>query len=86
MLAKAAGFVLASLRGSTYGTEYASPLRSLRPCRTALVSIPRGYSLSSETSLPVTITRAGFFRNHLGTFDTHPLQPGTIGIHSIETV
>jgi hypothetical protein len=25
--------VLASLRGSTYNSEYASPLRSLRPCR-----------------------------------------------------
>jgi len=27
MLKKSASFVLASLRGSTYGTEYASPLR-----------------------------------------------------------
>jgi hypothetical protein len=27
--------VLASLRGSTYGPEYDSPLRSLRPCWTA---------------------------------------------------
>ena len=32
MLKKAASFVLASLRGSTYDTEYDSPLRSLRPC------------------------------------------------------
>ena len=32
MLQKAASLVLASLRGSTYGETYASPLRSLRPC------------------------------------------------------
>ncbi len=32
MLKKSASFVLASLRGSTYGGEYDSPLRSLRPC------------------------------------------------------
>ena len=32
MLKKPASIVLASRRGSTYGTEYASPLRSLRPC------------------------------------------------------
>ncbi len=31
MLKKSASFVLASLRGSTYVAEYASPLRSLRP-------------------------------------------------------
>ncbi len=31
MLKKSASFVLASLRGSTYGAEYDSPLRSLRP-------------------------------------------------------
>jgi|SRR5437773_8087980 len=31
MLKKLASFVLASLRGSTYCTEYASPLLSLRP-------------------------------------------------------
>jgi len=31
MLKKSASFVLASLSGSTYGTEYDSPLRSLRP-------------------------------------------------------
>ena len=32
MLKKPASGVLASRRGSTYDTEYASPLRSLRPC------------------------------------------------------
>ena len=56
MLKKSASFVLASLRGSTYGKEYASPLRALRPrwtaflniLRAAMVSlvIPRGHSLS----------------------------------------
>jgi hypothetical protein len=39
MLKKSASFVLASLRGSTYGTEYDSPLRSLRPRWTAFLSI-----------------------------------------------
>jgi hypothetical protein len=33
-------FVLASLRGSTYGTEYDSPLRSLRPRWTAIFEHP----------------------------------------------
>ena len=33
------GFVLASLRGSTYQQTYASPLRSLRPCRMTILSI-----------------------------------------------
>jgi len=32
LLKKSASIVLASLRGSTYETEYASPFRSLRPC------------------------------------------------------
>ncbi len=31
--------VLASLRGSTYRTEYVSPLRSLRPCRRDVLTI-----------------------------------------------
>jgi len=31
MMKKSAGFVLASLRGSTYDREYDSPLRLLRP-------------------------------------------------------
>ncbi len=39
MLKKTSSFVLASLRGSTYGNEYASPLRSLRPCWTAFLNI-----------------------------------------------
>jgi hypothetical protein len=36
--------VLASLRGSTYGTEHASPLCLLRPCWVAFLSILRGCS------------------------------------------
>jgi hypothetical protein len=39
MLKNAASGVLAPLRDSTYGTEDASPLRSLRPCWTAFLSI-----------------------------------------------
>jgi hypothetical protein len=39
MLKNSASFVLASLRGSTYGREYASPLRSLRPRWTAFLNI-----------------------------------------------
>ena len=42
MLKKAASFVLASLRGSTYHKEYASPLRSLRPRWTAFLNILQG--------------------------------------------
>ena len=39
MLKKSASGVLASLRGSTYRPAYASPLHSLRPCWTAILSI-----------------------------------------------
>ena len=39
MLKKPASFVLASLRGSTYSPEYASPLHSLRPRWTAFLNI-----------------------------------------------
>ena len=38
LLKKSASFVLAELRGSTYGKEYASPLRLLRPRRTAFLN------------------------------------------------
>ena len=65
MLKKSASGVLASLRGSPYGlgkrllrqatggrvkTAYASPIRSLRPCWTAILSILRGYLMLSHTS------------------------------------
>jgi hypothetical protein len=39
MLKKAPGFVLASLRASTYRKEYASALHLLRPRRTAFLNI-----------------------------------------------
>lgn len=41
MLKNPASFVLTSLRGSTYGPKYASPLRSLRPRWTAFLTILR---------------------------------------------
>jgi hypothetical protein len=37
LLKKPASIVLASLRGSTYGTKYDSPPRSLRPCWTSFL-------------------------------------------------
>ena len=45
MLKKSASAVLASLRGSPYRTEYASPLRSLLPCRSGFLSILRECAL-----------------------------------------
>jgi len=41
MRKKSVSGVLASRRGSPYGTEYDSPLRSLRPCWTACLRILR---------------------------------------------
>ncbi len=49
MLKKSASFVLASLRGSTYRTEYASPLRWLRPRWTAFLTILRRILMPSQT-------------------------------------
>jgi hypothetical protein len=49
LLTKAASGVLTSLRGSTYGPEYDSPLRSLRPYRTAFLNSLRGISIRSVT-------------------------------------
>jgi hypothetical protein len=53
VLKKSASGVLASLRGSTYGAEYDSPLRLLRPCWTAILSTLHGQLESSQTSIPV---------------------------------
>ncbi len=53
VLKKSASGVLASLRGSTYGAEYDSPLRLLRPCRTAILSTLHGQLESPQTSIPV---------------------------------
>ena len=38
LLTKSASGVLAALRGSTYGSEYDSPLRLLRPCWAAFLN------------------------------------------------
>jgi hypothetical protein len=54
MRKKSASGVLASLRGSTYGTEYDSPLCSLRPCRTAFLRILHGCSALSKDSISAT--------------------------------
>jgi hypothetical protein len=75
-------FVLASLRGSTYRTWetsclgssgwageecYASPLRSLRPCWTGFLSIPRSVFLLSKRYRPFKVRRAHrVFRSLLG--------------------
>jgi hypothetical protein len=50
LLTKSASIVLASLRGSTYGTEYDSLLRSLRPCWTAFLNSLQAIELSSVIS------------------------------------
>ena len=49
LLTKAASGVLTSLRGSTYGPEYDSPLCSLRPCWTAFLNSLRAISIRSVT-------------------------------------
>ena len=52
MLKKSASFVLASFRPATYPRGYASGLHSLRPCRTAFLSILREVSYcASKISL-----------------------------------
>ena len=50
LLKKSASFVLASLRGSTYSGEYASPLYSLRPCWTAFLNSLRAVREPSATA------------------------------------
>jgi hypothetical protein len=49
MLKKSSSYVLASLRGSTYQKEYASPLLSLRPCWKAFLNILRLIFIRFET-------------------------------------
>src|SRR5574338_1289178 len=67
MLKKSASGVLASLRGSTYRTEYASPLRLLRPCWTAFLSILEGCSSAVSFDADHRSFRVpkGFFRSLL---------------------
>ena len=50
MLKKSVRFVLASLRGSTSGSKYDSPLRSLRPRWTAFLNILRALLMPSAIS------------------------------------
>ena len=57
LLIKSASGVLASLRGSTYGTEDDSPLRLLRPCRTAFLNSLRGIRISSVMSAAAPFSR-----------------------------
>jgi hypothetical protein len=49
MLKMSASFVLAALKGSAYGKEYASPFPLLRPRWTAILNILRGRLLSFRT-------------------------------------
>ena len=86
--------VLASLRGSTYSLGerlfpeamggrvkrvYASPLCSLRPCRTAFLSIPQGYShnILLEPSLrcpPIPSLRLFRHLGHLQFYENTPFK------------
>jgi hypothetical protein len=50
LLTKSASGVLAALRGSTYGREYDSPLRLLRPCWPAFLNSLQGFLEKSVTS------------------------------------
>jgi hypothetical protein len=50
LLTKFASIVLASLRGSTNGTEYDLPLRSLRPSWRAFLNSLQAIELSSVIS------------------------------------
>ena len=65
LLTKPASGVLASLRGSTYEPEYASPLRSLRPCWTAFLNSLRGVLLPVETCNPCVFSIVQVFVNTL---------------------
>jgi hypothetical protein len=49
LLTKSASGALATLRGSTYGGEYDSPLRVLRPCWTAFLNSLRAIWVPSVT-------------------------------------
>ncbi len=50
LLTKSTSGVLTSLRGSPYGREYDSPLRSLRPCWVAFLNSLRGILQTFVTS------------------------------------
>ena len=60
LLTKSASGVLATLKGSTYGGEYDSPLRLLRPCWTAFLNSLRAIRVPS-----VTVNEASFLGRHM---------------------
>jgi hypothetical protein len=62
MLKKPASGVLAALSGSTYRSEYASPFRWLRPCRSAFLSILRCPPANRVQILPPLVSPGQFFR------------------------
>jgi putative membrane protein len=55
MLKKASSFVLASLKASTYGKEYASAFRSLRPRWQAFLTILRSIKFPDKLFLPALL-------------------------------
>ena len=65
MLKKSSSYVLASLRGSTYHKEYASPLRSLWPCWKAFLNILRAIVIRFETFHGCVLQPGKLFFNSL---------------------
>ena len=63
MLKKSATFVLALLRGSTYDTEYDSPLHSLRPCLGQGASMGEEAVLADSGRAGEVIARVGLVRS-----------------------
>ncbi len=83
MLKKASSFVLASLRGSTYRKEYASPLHLLRPRWTTFLNILQGV-LSAFWSFSALISRGAKIvfqqpaRDRMGRTDTRCSPHGRV--------
>ena len=80
LLTKPASGVLASLRGSTYEPEYASPLRSLRPCWTAFLNSLRGMLLPVETWNPVRVQYRASLCQHAA---RQPEEPYSKTVHVV---
>jgi hypothetical protein len=74
MLKKSASFVLALFRGSTYRTEYASPLRVLRPCWTNFLSILPGILPLPQTRGPLHFHRAAILFPQPANFKGDPVE------------
>jgi hypothetical protein len=77
MRKKSTSGVLASRRGSTYGTEYDSPLRSLRPCWTAFFTHPAVLRSSEPFDKISAVIHAytEFFRSLLDDWGRRELKP-----------